>query len=144
MKQYKLKINGKDYEVVINSVVGEIAEVTVNGTDYKVEIQKGEQKIEIPEVQRPAQSSTPSFIAPVRHKRMQPGSGTHVESPLDGNILAVKVKVGDTVKAGQTVAILEAMKMENEIQAESNGTVTAVNVEKGEHVALGTPIITIG
>ena len=144
MKQYKLKINGKDYEVVINSVVGEIAEVTVNGTDYKVEIQKEEQKIEIPEVQRPAQSSTPSFIAPVGHKRKQQGSGTHVESPLDGNILAVKVKVGDTVKAGQTVAILEAMKMENEIQAEFNGTVTAVNVEKGEHVDLGTPIITIG
>lgn len=144
MKQYKLKINGNDYEVVINSVVGETAEVTVNGTDYKVEIQKEEQKTEIPQVQRPASSSTPTFIAPVRHRAKHTGSGVHVESPLDGNILAVKVKVGDPVKAGQTVAILEAMKMENEIQAEFDGTVTAVNVEKGEHVALGTPIITIG
>ena len=144
MKQYKLKINGNDYEVVINSVVGETAEVTVNGSYYKVEIQKEEQKTEIPQVQRPASSSTPTFTAPVRHRAKHTGSGVHVESPLDGNILAVKVKVGDPVMTGQTVAILEAMKMENEIQAEFDGTVTAVNVEKGEHVALGTPIITIG
>ena len=66
-----------------------------------------------------------------------------IESPLDGNILAINVKVGDKVKAGQPVAILEAMKMENEIQAEADGTVTAVSVQKGDHVALGDHIITI-
>ena len=66
-----------------------------------------------------------------------------IESPLDGNILAVNVKVGDRVKTGQPVAILEAMKMENEIQAETDGTVTAVSVQKGDHVALGDHIITI-
>lgn len=66
-----------------------------------------------------------------------------IDSPLDGNILSVHVKVGDKVKAGQPVAILEAMKMENEIQAEIEGTVTAVNVQKGDHVALGDHIITI-
>ena len=54
------------------------------------------------------------------------------------------MKVGDKVKAGQPVAILEAMKMENEIQAEVDGTVTAVSVQKGDHVALGDHIITIG
>ena len=67
-----------------------------------------------------------------------------IESPLDGNILSVYVKVGDKVKIGQPVAILEAMKMENEIQAEAEGTVTAVSVQKGDHVALGDHIITIG
>ena len=67
-----------------------------------------------------------------------------IDSPLDGNILAINVKVGDKVKTGQPVAILEAMKMENEIQAETNGTVTAVSVQKGDHVALGDHIITIG
>ena len=67
-----------------------------------------------------------------------------IESPLDGNILSVNVKVGDKVKIGQPVAILEAMKMENEIQAETEGIVTAVSVQKGDHVALGDHIITIG
>ena len=143
MKQYKLKINGNDYEVVVNSVVGGMAEVTVNGTEYKVEIQKDEPRIEIPTVIRPEPSSTPAFKTPVRSKTMASANGRHVESPLDGNILAIKVKVGEHVKIGQTVAILEAMKMENEIQAEFNGTVTEINVEKGDHVALGTPIITI-
>ena len=71
-------------------------------------------------------------------------SSNCIESPLDGNILSINVKVGDKVKAGQPVAILEAMKMENEIQAETDGTVTAVSVQKGDHVALGDHIITIG
>lgn len=66
-----------------------------------------------------------------------------IDSPLDGNILSVHVKVGDKVKTGQPVAILEAMKMENEIQAEIEGTVTEVSVQKGDHVALGDHIITI-
>ena len=66
-----------------------------------------------------------------------------IDSPLDGNILSVHVKVGDKVKTGQPVAILEAMKMENEIQAEVEGTVTEVSVRKGDHVALGDHIITI-
>ena len=144
MKQYKLKINGNDYDVTINSVVGDIAQLTVNGTDYMVEIQKEEQKIEIPDVQRPAPSSAPSLVNPVTRKAKPSGAGRHIESPLDGTILAVKVKEGQAVKAGQTVAILEAMKMENEIQSEFDGTVVSVNVEKGEHVALGTPIVAIG
>ena len=143
MKQYRLKINGNDYDVTINSVVGDIAQLTVNGTDYRVEIQKEEQKIEIPDVQRPAPTSTPSFVNPVNRKAKPSEGGRHIESPLDGTILAVKVKEGEAVKAGQTVAILEAMKMENEIQSEFDGTVISVNVEKGEHVALGTSIITI-
>ena len=71
-------------------------------------------------------------------------SCNRIESPLDGNILTISVKVGDKVRAGQPVAILEAMKMENEIQAEADGTVTAVSVQKGDHVALGDHIITIG
>lgn len=70
-------------------------------------------------------------------------SSNRIESPLDGNILSINVKPGDKVKAGQQVAILEAMKMENEIQAEVDGTVTAVSVQKGDHVALGDHIITI-
>ena len=84
-----------------------------------------------------------SFMTPDRPQK-ETAVSNHIESPLDGNILSVCVKVGDKVKIGQPVAILEAMKMENEIQAEAEGTVTAVSVQKGDHVALGDHIITIG
>ena len=67
----------------------------------------------------------------------------HIVSPLYGNILAVNVKIGDKVKAGQTVAVLEAMKMENEILAEAEGTVTVISVQKDDHVVLGDHILTI-
>lgn len=143
MSQYNLKINGKEYNVCVDSVKGDHAEVTVNGKKYEVEISRPKEEIEIPS--RPVQSDSED-AAPIRKpSRKKAGSaGLAVESPLDGNIISVNVKVGDTVRIGQTVAILEAMKMENEIQAEYDGTVTAVNVAKGDHVSVGEPIITIG
>ena len=66
-----------------------------------------------------------------------------VESPLPGVIVEVMVKVGDVVKTGQTVAVLEAMKMENDIQAECDGSVAAVNVKNGDSVMEGTVLLTI-
>ena len=83
-----------------------------------------------------------SLMTPYRPQK-ETAVSNQIESPLDGNILAINVKVGDKVKAGQPVAILEAMKMENEIQAEADGTVTEISVQKGDHVALGDHIITI-
>lgn len=143
MSQYNLKINGKEYNVCVDSVKGDHAEVTVNGKKYEVDISRPKAEIEIPS--RPVQSDSED-AAPIRKpsRKKAASSGLAVESPLDGNIISVNVKVGDTVRIGQTVAILEAMKMENEIQAEHDGTVTAVNVGKGDHVTVGEPIITIG
>ena len=71
------------------------------------------------------------------------GNARPVNSPLPGVIIGIKVKVGDVVKEGQAVAILEAMKMENEIQAESGGTVVSVDVAEGDSVLEGAPIVTI-
>ena len=71
------------------------------------------------------------------------GAGKPVTSPLPGVIIEVSVKVGDTVKAGQQVAVLEAMKMENAIETVSAGTVTAIHVNKGDSVLEGAPIVTI-
>lgn len=141
MKQYKFKINGNEYQVDVNSVSGNIADVTVNGTPYQVEMENAPAT--------PVQQAAPA-VAPV--SAPQPAApaakpatgGKAVTSPLPGVIIAVKVNVGDAVKAGQVVAILEAMKMENEIQAESDGTVTAVNVAKGDSVLEGAAIVTIG
>ena len=146
MKQYRFKINGNQYNVDINSVEGNIASVSVNGTSYQVEL---EDAPAAPVQAVPVQTSviTPA-TAPVQAapapKPAASGAGKPVTSPLPGVIIGVKVKIGDVVKAGQVVAILEAMKMENEIQAEFDGTVTSVDVSQGDSILEGAPIVTIG
>ncbi|MBO5808013.1 MAG: acetyl-CoA carboxylase biotin carboxyl carrier protein subunit [Bacteroidales bacterium] len=141
MKTYRFKINGNDYEVAINSVEGKNASVTVNGTAYQVELEDAPASV-------PAQAPVPAAPAQtVATKQSAPatsGAGKAVTSPLPGVIISIKVNVGDTVKAGQEVAVLEAMKMENSIEATQDGTVTAINVSKGDSVLEGAAIITIG
>lgn len=157
MGKYNFRINGHDYQVDVNSVEGGIADVTVNGTDYKVELADA---VPAPAQQavRPAPQTvstgapavTPQATAPAPQAAQAAtptapqGKGEVVTAPLPGVILDIKVKVGDAVKAGQTVAVLEAMKMENEIESTASGTVTAVNAGKGDSVLEGAAIITIG
>lgn len=157
MGKYNFRINGHDYQVDVNSVEGGIADVTVNGTDYKVELADA---VPAPAQQavRPAPQTvftgapavTPQATAPAPKAAQAAtptapqGKGEVVTAPLPGVILDIKVKVGDAVKAGQTVAVLEAMKMENEIESTASGTVTAVNAGKGDSVLEGAAIITIG
>ena len=144
MKQYKFKINGNEYNVEINSVEGNMADVTVNGTTYNVELDNAPT---VPALNVPTAPVTPApaaqpAAAPV--PKPSTGAGKDVKSPLPGVIVSVNVTVGDTVKTGQVVAVLEAMKMENEIQAEFDGTVTAVKVAKGDSILEGASIVTIG
>ena len=157
MGKYNFRINGHDYQVDVNSVEGGIADVTVNGTDYKVELADA---VPAPAQQavRPAPQTvstgapavTPQATAPAPQAAQTAtasapqGKGEVVTAPLPGVILDIKVKVGDAVKTGQTVAVLEAMKMENEIESTASGTVTAVNAGKGDSVLEGAAIITIG
>ena len=144
MKSYKFKINGNEYNVAINSVEGKNASVTVNGTDYQVELEEAPAAAP---VQAPAAAPVQAAPSPAPAPAAAPapsGAGKAVTSPLPGVIIAVKVNVGDTVKAGQEVAVLEAMKMENSIEATHDGKVTAINVAKGDSVLEGAPIVTIG
>lgn len=134
MTSYKYKINGKEYEVTINSVSETNAQVTVNGASYEVEMIK-EEKPQDPIYQRPS--------IPAREAAPHAEADKSLKSPLPGMILAIKVKVGDTVREGQPVAVLEAMKMENEILSEHDGIVTGIHVEKGETVLEGATIVTI-
>ena len=145
MKTYKFKINGNGYEVAINSVEGQTTSVTVNGTPYTVELEEAPaaapvQAAPVQAAQAPAAVQTPA-AAPAPAPS---GAGKAVTSPLPGVIIAIKVNVGDVVKAGQEVAVLEAMKMENSIEATHDGTVTAINVSKGDSVLEGAPVVTIG
>ena len=146
MKTYKFKINGNEYNVEINSVEGNIADVTVNGATYQVEMENAPAPVQKP-VQAPATTAAASTssapAAPAPKPAAPSGAGKPVTSPLPGVIIEVSVKEGQAVKAGQKVAVLEAMKMENEIQAPSDGTVTAILVNKGDSVLEGAEIVKI-
>lgn len=135
MKVYR--INGSSYEVAIKSVIGNHAEVTVNGVTYSVET-----------VGVPAEKTVSEAVEHhdcVPREAVVPAGGKvrKVNAPLPGVIVKVMVNPGDAVRSGQVVAVLEAMKMENEIQAEYDGVVTEVNVLQGDSVLEGAPIVTI-
>lgn len=146
MKTYRFKINGNNYEVAINSVEGQTASVSVNGTPYTVELEEAPAAPVQAPVSAPAATAAPApapAVAAVPAPAAS-GAGKAVTSPLPGVIIAIKVNVGDVVKAGQEVAVLEAMKMENSIEATHDGTVTAINVSKGDSILEGAPVVTIG
>ena len=144
MKEYKLKINGNDYAVTINEVDDNIAEVEVNGTPFKVEFEKPITKKPAVTVAKPAAKAAAAPAVTVAKPAAASGAGETVSSPLPGVILEVSVKVGDAVKKGQKVMVLEAMKMENVIEAPADGTVTAIKVDKGDSVLEGAPLVIIG
>ena len=141
MKEYKFKINGNDYAVAINSIEGNIADVTVNGAAYKVEMENAPAVAPAPAA-APVSAPAPQAAAPAPAAAPS-GAAKTIDAPLPGVIIEVSVKEGQAVKAGQKVAVLEAMKMENEIQAECDGTVTAIHVQKGDQVVEGSKLISI-
>ena len=145
MKEYKYKINGNLYNVVIGDIEENIAHVEVNGTHYTVEMEKKPKAAPAPKpVVRPAAkpAAAPAAAVPVT-KPAAGGAKSGVKSPLPGVILDIKVNIGDEVKKGQTLIILEAMKMENSINADKDGKIAAINVSKGESVLEGTDLVII-
>ena len=104
--------------------------VVVNGTPYEVEIELCSEN--------EAKSAAPKAAAPAAN-----GAGEKITAPMPGNILDIKVNVGDTVQSGQVLFILEAMKMENEIMAGADGKITSIGVTKGQSVESGTVLCTI-
>ena len=146
MKNYKLKINGNDYNVDINEVEGQEIKLNVNGVDYTVTVDqeiKQQRKPVARPVAAPAAQVAPAAGGSVQ-KANAPVAGAKVTTPLPGTILDVFVNVGDAVKAGQTVVLLEAMKMENNIEADTEGTVKEVKVRKGDSVLEGDVLVVIG
>jgi len=161
MSQYKFKINGKEFDVTVNSVEGKNASVTVNGVDYNVELESGldgslsSSAVSLretpPSVAGPLPLSVPRAAAAAEESSrpaqsaapVASGAGKKIVSPLPGVIIDVCVKEGDAVKRGQKIAVIEAMKMENDILAESDGTVTAIYVKKTDSVLEGADIASI-
>lgn len=118
MKKYNIKLNNKVYEIEMEEVTGEAREATATTT----------------------QSSKP---APTASKAPASG-GLTIEAPMAGSILSIAVKVGDQIKKDQTLMILEAMKMENEISSPVDGSVISIGVSKGDMVNAGIVLIQIG
>ena len=142
MKEYKLKINGNEYVVTINEVDGTSVDVDVNGKPFKIEMDKPVKKQHTPTSVAPAKPTvqTQASVA----KPAPSGNQTTVTSPLPGVILDIQAKVGDAVKAGQTIMVLEAMKMENVVEANADGTIVSINVNVGDSVLEGAPLAVIG
>ncbi len=120
--------------------------VNVNGTEYKVSVEfidESEASAPAPKAEstQSAPAATPS--APAAPAAPAPAGGEKVNAPMPGTILSVNVSVGDTVKKGQVLVILEAMKMENEIMSPADGKITFLGVSKGSSVESGTPICVI-
>lgn len=146
MKNFKFTINGNEYDAEIIGIEENTAEVSVNGVSYSVEIDRKMQTIKTPKLVRtmavpstdshPSVSKTASPLAPK-------GTGS-IKSPLPGVILEIFVREGDTVKIGQKLLMLEAMKMENNINADKEGRVASIKVGKGDSVMEGDILIVIG
>ena len=142
MKGYRFKIDGKEYAVDVDGIDGRIADVSVNGVNYSVELEE-EVPAAAPAPQAPSAQPAPAS-APAPAASAPATGGKKVTSPLPGVIISVDVKEGQTVKRGQKVAVIEAMKMENEILSGVDGTVTAIYVNKGDSVLEGADIASIG
>jgi len=120
--------------------------INVNGKAYAVEVEElGATSAFAPvvAVAPVAAAPAPVAVAPIVEEPVVAGEGTKIECPMPGTIIDVKVAVGDAVKAGQPVVILEAMKMENDIVASIDGKVTSVVVRKGDTVNAGDVLVTI-
>ena len=143
MKEYKYKINGNEYAVAINEVCDTAAKVTVNGAEYTVEWEKPVEEKPVVKVQPVAAKPTASPAPAAQPAAPAPAGGHSIKTPLPGVIIDVKVNVGDAVAKGQTVVVLEAMKMENNINADRDGKVVAIQVTKGDTVADGAVLVVL-
>lgn len=130
MKNFRFRIHENNYNVKIISHEEDIIELEVNGTSYSVKMKEGM-------VTKP---KTPTMVLaktrkPIEPFKVNPGSAkTKIVAPIPGIILSIDVKVGDTIKVGDRLLVLEAMKMENNITSEQSGVVSAVNVKVGQQV----------
>lgn len=130
MRQFNITVNGQTYQVEVEEVGGAVTAAPVRAA--------------APVAAAPVAAAPKAAPAPAAAPKAAAGAGDPVKSPMPGNILDVKVKVGDKVTNGTCLVVLEAMKMENEIPAPKDGTVTSVLVAKGATVSAGDVLVTIG
>ncbi|HBX50724.1 MAG: acetyl-CoA carboxylase biotin carboxyl carrier protein subunit [Bacteroidetes bacterium RIFOXYA12_FULL_35_11] len=142
MKKFKLKINENSYDIEIKKAGDAQMDIEVNGNPYNVEITHAEKVVKTPVlVINPTVPSTDYH--PSTAKTNAPKGGI-IYSPLPGNIVEIFVKEGDYITHGQKLLVLEAMKMENNIDSDKEGKVTAIKIQPGDAVMEGDALIVIG
>lgn len=137
MNKFKITIDGNNYEVTVNVTDHNTANVEVNGISYDVHYESKN---------TPASSVTRKTTAPAAPQvqvsaPQAASSGSNIKAPLPGTIMTINVKVGDQVKRGETLIVMEAMKMENNIMANKDGQVKAIHVTSGQTVAQDDALI---
>jgi biotin carboxyl carrier protein len=143
MKEYKYTINGKKFEVTIGDIKENIASVTVNGENYQVEMEKEPEPEKKKVVVRPV-AEAPKAAAATAAPATAGGKANlanALKAPLPGVITKINVTVGQAVKKGEVVVVLEAMKMANNLTAERDGTVSAILVKVGDSVMEDTALV---
>ena len=131
MKKFDFSINGNKYHVHIKDIDENIASVEVNGTPYSVELEQEVKKVKTPKLVRNEVKPNPGE----GHIVKKSSTGEHqILAPLPGSIFKMLTKVGDQVKKGDTLLIMEAMKMENNVTADKEGTVKEIKVKEGDAV----------
>lgn len=143
MKEYKYTINGNKYEVVIGNITDNIVDVTVNGEDYKVEMEpepvEEKKKVVLGKPKTAAEAAETGTATASSNVN----TNNAIKAPLPGVITSIEVNVGDEVKAGDTVLVLEAMKMANNIETEKDGKVAAILVKPGQTVMEDDALVVI-
>lgn len=147
MKNYHFKLKNNEYKVDILGIEDQVARVSVNGEEYLVELKEEVKTTKTPTLVRP-QAVPSTDVSPSSARTASPaapkGTGAGIiKSPLPGKILDILVKPGDQVRVGQYIVCLEAMKMENNINSDREGTVVAVHGQKGDTVLEGDSLIEI-
>lgn len=144
MKKFKFTIQGNKYDVEILSFEDTTAEIDVNGTVYKVEVDQEVKKVKTPKLVRTkVEPSAGGDIAKTSRPSERKGAGS-IKAPLPGTIIEVKVSPGDKVKMGDKLLIMEAMKMENNINSDREGTILSVKIKAGDSVLEGDLLVEIG
>jgi len=144
MKKFKLTIDGNAFDISVNEQGKNAAEVIVNGQPYTVEFEKDDAPTT---AAKPVQKAAPKAAAPAKKApaaapaAKKVGSSKSINSPLPGNIFKILVSVGQEVKRGENIVIIESMKMENNITADKDGTVKAIYIEVGQSVLQGDALI---
>ena len=144
MKKFKFTISGQNFEVSVNEQDKNVAEVIVNGQSYTVEFERESVAAErTPFSQKKGQkhNTDPTPQKPAIPVTKKSGSERSVKSPLPGNIFKIPVSVGQEVKRGEQIIVIESMKMENNIMADKDGIIKAIHVQVGQSVLQGDALL---
>jgi biotin carboxyl carrier protein len=141
MKKFKFTIRGNEYDVDIKDFDGDLAKIEVNGTEYDVEVHQEQVK----------STKTPTLVRPrvavdrkdSKIKKSVSNRSYELKAPLPGSIFKILMNEGDEVKKGDTIMIMEAMKMENNIQSEKDGKIVTMKVKEGDSVLQNDVLVEI-